>query len=271
MLAAAIVAGWLALASAPAGAAVPRPSHVVIVIDENQAFWQVIGSQYAPWLNSIAKQGAIFTDSHGVTHPSLPNYLALFAGVTNTNGDDCPAVGFSRSAPNIASELLAAHLTFSAYSESLPKAGFTGCYAGDHYGRKHAPWTEFTNVPQQLHRPFSQLPAYGALSTVTFIVPNLTDDMHDAPVKTGDTWAREHLDALVRWARSHDTLVIFTWDEGYDKPNSLPTFFVGPMVKAGRYGERIDHFRVLRTLEDMYGLTPTGKAAQAAPITDVWR
>jgi acid phosphatase len=268
-----LLAALLCAFAAPAAQAgsLPRPAHVVIVIDENQAFWQVIGSQYAPWLNTIAKDGAIFTDAHGITHPSLPNYLALFAGVTNTNGDDCPAVGFSRTAPNIASELLAAHLTFNAYSESLPHAGFTGCYSDDSYGRKHAPWVEFTNVPQQLHKPFSELGSYDNLATVTFIVPNLTDDMHDAPVKTGDDWARAHLAPLVAWAKAHDTLVIFTWDEGYDKPNSLPTFFVGPMVKAGRYSERIDHYRVLRTLEDMYGLPPSGKAASVKPITDVWR
>jgi acid phosphatase len=269
---AAAFAAVLVLASArPAPAQLPRPAHVVIVIDENQAFWKVIGSQYAPWLNSIAENGAIFTDAHGVTHPSQPNYLALFAGVTNTNGDDCPALGFSRRAPNIASELLAAHFTFAAYSESLPSAGFMGCWSGDDYGRKHAPWTQFANVPQALHKPYAQLASLDALPTLTFIVPNLTDDMHDAPVKTGDDWARAHLAPLVRWAQSHDTLVIFTWDEGYDKPNTLPTFFVGPMVKTGRYAERIDHYRVLRTLEDMYGLKPTGKAADVEPITDVWK
>jgi acid phosphatase len=270
--AAALVAfAGIVFGAAPARAALPRPAHVVVVIDENQAFWQVIGSAYAPWLNTIAKTGAIFTDAHGDTHPSQPNYLALFAGVTNTNGDECPAIGFSRTAPNIASELLAAHLTFEAYSEGLPRAGFMGCWYGDDYGQKHAPWTQFTNVPQRLHHPYADLRSFDALPTLAFIIPNLTDDMHDAPVKTGDDWARVHLAALVRWADAHDTLVIFTWDEGYDRTNSLPTFFVGPMVKRGRYAERIDHLRVLRTLEDMYGLAPSGKAARVEPIVDVWR
>ena len=270
-LLAAFVALLLSVVAQPARAALPRPAHVVVVIDENQAFWQVIGSRYAPWLNSIASTGAIFTDAHGIMHPSQPNYLALFAGVTNTNGDDCPAVGFSRTAPNVASELLAAGFTFNAYSEDLPHAGYMGCTADDSYGRKHAPWTQFTNVPQRLHVPYAALTSYDRLPTLAFIVPNLTDDMHDAPVKTGDDWARAHLASLVRWAEAHDTLVIFTWDEGYDKTNTLPTFFVGPMVKTGRYAERIDHDRVLRTLEDMYGLAPTGRAAHVAPIANVWR
>jgi acid phosphatase len=251
----------------------PRPAHVVIVIEENEAFWQILGAgaKDAPWLSSTAKTGAVFPDAHGVTHPSQPNYLALFAGVTNTNDDDCPAVGFSRAAPNLASELLAAHLTFAAYSEDLPKTGFTGCWAGDLYGQKHEPWTQFSNVPQSLHHPFSELRSYDALPTVAFIVPNFINDMHDAPPKTGDDWARKHLAPLVQWAQTHDTLVIFTWDEGYDRANSIPLFMVGPMVKPGRYTERVDHYSVLRTVEDMYGLAPTGKAAAARPIGDSWR
>jgi hypothetical protein len=73
------------------------------------------------------------------------------------------------------------------------------------------------------------------------------------------------------WAAQHDTLVVFTWDEGYDDLNSIPTMFVGPMIRAGRYTERIDHYRVLRTLEDLYALRPTGKAAIVAPITAIWK
>jgi acid phosphatase len=60
-------------------------------------------------------------------------------------------------------------------------------------------------------------------------------------------------------------------DEGYDEANDIPTFFVGPMVKPGRYAERIDHYNVLRTLEDAYRLTPTGNSARVAPITDCWK
>lgn len=255
----------------PAEAALPRPAHVVVVIDENQAFSNVIGNSAAPWLSALAASGAVFTDAHGVTHPSQPNYLALFAGFTNENGNGCPARGFSRRAPNLASELLAAKLTFAAFSESLPRAGFAGCSFGNAYARKHAPWTQFVNVPPQAHQPFAQFPAYDALPTVTFVVPNLADDMHDGPVRAGDAWARTHLGPLVRWARTHDTLVVFTWDEGFDGANTVPTVFVGPMVKPGRYTERIDHYRVLRTLEELYGLPPTGHAAGVAPITAIWR
>jgi hypothetical protein len=248
----------------------PRPTHTVVVIEENKTLAQIFEGDDAPYLNAVAKNGALFTRAFGIRHPSQPNYFALFAGLTNSNGDRCPAVPIPRDAPNLGSLLLQANYTFSAYSEALPSVGFMGCSAGT-YAQKHAPWTHFTNIPQTLHRPLSDLKSFDQLTTVTFIVPDVDDDMHDGTIKAGDDWAEKHLGPLLQWAATHDTLVIFTWDEGYDNKNSIPTVFVGPMVKAGRYTQRIDHFNVLRTLEDMYGLPATGGAAEVAPITNIWR
>ena len=118
-----------------------------------------------------------------------------------------------------------------------------GCSAGT-YAQKHAPWTHFTQHPAAVHAPLDALTSFDALPTVTFIVPDVDDDMHDGTVKEGDDWAAEHLTPLLKWAATHDTLVVFTWDEGFDAVNSIPTMFVGPMVRAGKYAERIDHFRV---------------------------
>jgi acid phosphatase len=270
VLTAALVAACLLSVARPAAAALPRPAHVVVVIEENHTLAQVIESGDAPYLATVAREGALFTHAHGVTHPSQPNYFALFAGLTNVNGDGCPARGIARTAPNLAGELLAAGYTYVAYSEALPKAGFLGCSAGT-YARKHAPWTHFTNIPRSLHRPLDDLTSFETLPTVTFIVPDVDDDMHDGTVHEADDWAEAHLAPLLKWAAQHDTLVIFTWDEGYDERNSIPTMFVGPMVRAGTYTQHIDHYNVLRTLEDMYGLPRTGTAARVAPITTIWR
>ena len=91
---------------------------------ENHAYGEVIGSPQAPYLNRLARQGALFTDSRAITHPSEPNYLALFSGSTQGVSDDsCP---HQFSAPNLGSELIAAGRTFTGYSESLPAAGSSG-------------------------------------------------------------------------------------------------------------------------------------------------
>jgi acid phosphatase len=257
------------VASASPAAGLPSPAHVVVVVFENKDADAVVGAADAPYLTSLAAQGATFTDAHGVTHPSQPNYLALFSGSTQGVTDDsCPQ---SFRGPNLAGQLRAAGHTFTGFSEGLPAAGYTGCRSGE-YARKHNPWVDFADLPASVNQPYSALPAdLGQLPTVAFVVPNLCDDMHDCPVKTGDDWARAHLAAYVSWARDHDSLLIVTFDEDENTAaNRIATFLVGPMVRPGTSDQRIDHYSVLRTIEEMYGLPPLGEAANREPITGIW-
>ncbi|HEV2321868.1 MAG TPA: alkaline phosphatase family protein, partial [Gammaproteobacteria bacterium] len=125
-------------------AAPPRATHVVLVIEENRSFQTIIGSKGAPYINELAGKGALFTQSFAITHPSEPNYLALFSGSTQGLTDDsCP---HAFSGPTLGSELLGAGLGFAGWSESMPSTGFTGCTAGD-YARKHNPWVDFADIP----------------------------------------------------------------------------------------------------------------------------
>jgi acid phosphatase len=260
--------------SAPAaGAGLPHPAHVVVVIEENHTRDEVIGSAAAPYMTALAKQGAFFTRSYAITHPSLPNYFAIFSGLTNTNEDDCPALGISTTAPNLASELIAARLSFIGYAEGLPEPGSMVCWAG-HYARKHAPWVHFKNIPQKtVSLPFTAFPKdYDKLPTVSFVIPDQMNDMHDGTIAQADAWLSKNIAPLVTWAQAHDTLVVLTWDEDdRSGDNKIPTIFIGSMVKSGRYAERITHYSVLRTIEDFYGLPHAGHSGGAAPINDCWR
>ena len=243
---------------------------MVVIVEENKSLADIEGNAHAPYINGLMQRGALFTNAHGVMHPSLPNYLALFAGLTNTNGDGCPAAGISTTAPNLATALAASRRTFAGYAEAQPSTGFRGCWAGT-YARKHVPWTEFTNVPNREILPFSALRSYDALPTVAFLIPDVNDDMHDGSIAQGDAWLAHNLAPLLAWAGGHDTLVILTWDEGFDRDNTIPTVFLGPMVRPGRYGEYVDHLRVLRTVEELYHLPALGRSASRAPIADVWK
>ncbi len=249
-----------------------RPDHVVVVIEENRAYSAIIGSPSAPYLNDLARQGALFSNSHAITHPSQPNYLALFSGSTQGVTDD--SFPHSFSAPNLASELLAAGLTFAGYSESLPAPGFTGASSGDLYAGKHNPWVNFTNVPASANLPFAgYFPSdYSLLPTVSIVVPNLAHDMHDGSVRAGDDWLRTNLGGYVEWARSHNSLLIVTWDEDDSSENNrIPTLVLGPMVTPGVYPTSINHYSVLRTIEDRYDLAHAGASASAAGIDTIWQ
>ena len=241
------------------------------MIFENHSYGDIVGSNGAPYIRSLIDQGAVFTNSHAVAHPSEPNYLALFAGTTEGLTDDsCP---HSYPDANLGSELLASGQTFIGYSESMPFAGYTGCTNG-RYARKHNPWVNFSNLPPSVNQTLAAFPTdYGKLPSVAFVVPDLCNDMHDCSIATGDSWLESRLGPYVAWAKTHDALLIVTFDEDQDNTptNQILTLFVGPMVQPGSYSTRIDHYSVLRTLQDLYGLAPTANAAATAPITQIWR
>ncbi|MFG2309643.1 alkaline phosphatase family protein [Streptomyces sp. NPDC048566] len=273
--AAAAAGVWTGLAgSAPAhaAAAVPTPDHVVVVVFENHAYNQVIGSSSAPYLNTLRTGGANLAQSYAETHPSQPNYFALFSGSTQGITDDsCYTPGFS-SAPNLASELIAAGKTWGSYNETLPGQGSTTCGSG-RYARKHNPWFGFSNVPTSSARTFAQFPTdYTTLPQVSFVIPNLCSDMHDCSVSTGDTWLKNNLGAYATWAKSHNSLLVVTFDEDNRLAgNRIPTVLYGGQVTPGSSSSTgYNHYDLLRTLEDMHGLPHAGNAASAKDITGIW-
>ena len=245
---------------------------MVVVLFENQPYSQISGSDCCAYINQQAKTSAWMTQSFGVTHPSQPNYLALFSGSDQGVTDDsCPPPGSPYATPNLGQQLLDAGLTFAGYSEDLPAAGSDVCGASN-YARKHTPWTDFSSVPSTATLPFSGFPTdFTQLPTVSFVVPNLCNDMHDCAPSTGDDWLSSHMADYIEWAQTHNSLLIVTFDEDdYSGANQILTFFEGAPVQPGQYGEHITHYNVLRTLEAMYGLPYAGEAANVSTITDIW-
>src|SRR5262249_39744335 len=144
-----------------ATSAPPRFAHVLILMMENKNYNAIIGRpDEAPYINKLASTGANFSKSFAIGHPSEPNYLALFSGSAHgLTSDKCP-VNFGK-APTLAVKLSAARLSFTAYSEGLPKAGFTGdcSEVSLGYTRVHSPWVDFSNVPAADNQPFTAFPS----------------------------------------------------------------------------------------------------------------
>ncbi len=275
LLGAVLVCGVAAVPLAPrvglAVAGLPTPAHVVIVVEENRSQANIIGNKSAPFINALAANGAMMAQSFAETHPSEPNYLALFAGSTlGVTEDVCPVDG--GNVPNLASELLAASYTFIGFAEGLPAVGSTVCSAGK-YARKHVPWANFSNVPPANSVPFSAFPMgnYASLPTVSFVIPNNDNNMHDGSIAAGDAWLNRQLSGYANWAVANNSLLIVTWDEDDNTSgNQIPTVFYGAHVQPGTYNEQISHYNVLSTCEQMYGLPKTGNAVNAPAITDIW-
>jgi len=266
----ALVAAGLSAAAPPAQAAatVPAFDHIVLVMFENKASSQITSSS-APYFTALAAQGAKFTKSYAITHPSQPNYIALFSGsAQGVTSDSCPK---NFTGANLGAQLTGAGRSFTGYSEAMPSDGYTGCSSGT-YMRKHNSWVDFSTVPATSNLTYARFPAdYTTLPTVSFVTPDMCNDMHDCSIGTGDTWLRTHFDAYAQWAKTHNSLLIVTFDEDNSLSlNHISTTFVGARVKTGSYSEKINHYNVLRTIEAAYGLPGIGGAASLSPITDVW-
>jgi hypothetical protein len=255
-------------ANKPKGSA--PPDHIVVVILENKYRSSVIGSGHAPYLNKLADRGASMSRSYGVTHPSQPNYLALFSGSTQgVTSDACPQnLG---KADNLGRQLRKSGRTFVGYAESLPRTGFRGCESG-RYLRKHNPWVDFDTLPASTNRPLTEFPGdYSKLPTVAFVSPNMCHDMHDCSIRTGDDWMKTHFSRYARWAPRNNSWLIVTFDENEGgSAQSIPTIILGPTVRPGVYAERLDHYSLLRTIEDRYGLPALGRARAESPVTKIF-
>jgi len=229
------------------------PDHVVLVVEENKDYSQIIGSANAPYINSLASQGTLFTNYHGITHPSQPNYFALFSGSTQGVTDNNT---YFFDAPTLAGELKQAGYTFGGYAE-----------AGS--PRKHNPWQSFADA-QSMGYDFSQFPKdFTKLPTVSFVSPNQLNDMHDGSVAQGDQWLSANLGAYATWATTHNSLLIVTFDEDDGTAgNHIPTIAVGEGVTPGQNSQWFNHYSLLHTLKDLYGLPGlTSKDKNAADMS----
>lgn len=287
------VLSCLSFKNHPAKPAIPQYKHVIVVVEENHDYNALIGSPNSPYISWLGEHGALFTDSHGVTHPSQGNYIALFSGgLQGVQGDECLETKTPFTTPNLGSALISKGYTFKGYAQTMPSAGYLPCYYKTSdlttfslYGRKHCPWvnwqgTGVNNIPASVSLPMTEFPSdYNKLPTVAFVIPDMDYDMHNigAPgdataIQRGDKWLKQNIAKYAEWAKTHNSLLIITFDEDDSRTavNQIPTIFYGAHVKTGKYSEHITHYNVLHTLEAMYKL-PVADSQIADPIKDVWK
>jgi acid phosphatase len=264
------------VASASAHPVGKHPSHVFVVIFENEAADAALGPE-APYLASLAARYGNATNYLATTHPSQPNYLEMFSGSTQGVTDD---KSHDVTAPSLADQLEAAGFSWRVFAENYPGTCFTGPTSLDgvdgkgDYRRKHNPAISFTAISGNPARcanitDFSHFDP--AAADVAFIVPNQCNDMHDCPIGTGDAWAKRFLAPLIASPAMADGILFITFDEAHgDTSNHVATIVVAPrlaapVTSAKQYG----HASLLRTIEELYGLPCLADACRAEPMTDL--
>jgi hypothetical protein len=286
-----VACGAVLLASTSCGAAPPTgqlaappparlptssSSHIAVIVMENKEATDVVGTSSARYVTALARRYAIATGMYAIRHPSLPNYLALTSGSTHGITSDCTDCHVA--ARNIVDQLAAARLSWKAYMEDLPGPCSPVAGAGG-YAKKHDPFMYYDDVARNPRRcrnvvPFAQLESdlrRGTLPTYSFISPNLCHDTHDCSVATGDRFLSALVPRLLHEAGPHG-FVLVTWDEGSSNQGCcidahggrIATVLAGPDVRAhARSNRPVDHYGVLRTIENALGVPPLAGAALA--------
>jgi acid phosphatase len=246
---------------------VPNFDHVYWIVFENEEASSIVGSSDAPYFNQLISQGGLATNFTAETHPSQPNYIAMFSGSTQGVTDDSV---HDLSGQNVADQIEAAGKTWMTFAENYPGGCYTGASAsggadGDGtYVRRHVPAMSFTNITQSSTRcanvtDFSHFDP--AAADFEMIVPNLCHDMHDCSVATGDSWLQNWLATNIlntaTWQNT-DSAIFITFDEGTTNVGGggvIPTIVLSKHTAAG-FTSNIahNHYSLLRTLQDAWGL-----------------
>jgi hypothetical protein len=269
--------------------ATPPPSptapfgHVIVVVEENANYSDVIGSSSAPYMNSLANQYGLATQYYADTHPSIGNYLAITTGQILTNDDGQTPQSFPVSADNSVRELLAAGKTWKAYAESIPSVGYVGGDAtgpdGGQFYTRHAPLPYMTDVQNSAAQrqnivPFTKFTidlANNALPNYSFISPNGCDDAHDCGLDVADNWLKTNIDPLIKSALfQKDGLLIIVFDESNtDNTNGggrVAAIVISPFAKLGfRSTTLYQHESLLGLTLEGLGVTTLPAPAASAP------
>lgn len=260
-----------------------RIKHVIWIVLENRSYTQVVG---APYIGSLAAHCGLATNYHNISHPSLPNYLALTSGraAAQLPTTDCPAF-----CPVSGASIFTQTSSWHVYAESMPGT----CVKHDvrPYVVHHTAAPYFTAAAATCARndlPLTSL-NLAALPAFSLIVPNITHDMHEnsSSVAAGDSWLRTHLGAILASPAytSGSTAVFLTWDEGglTRSTNSCATnttdpgchvalLVMSPYIAPGtRWTALANHYSLLRATEQLLGLPLLQQAARAPSISAAFR
>ena len=260
------------LASACTGLQHPPPTyrHVLVIVMENHSASQIFGSPKTPYITHVAKRCGRAVDYHAITHPSLPNYIAMTAGSTGGITTDCTAC--RTTAPNIFRQLVRRGRAWRGYAESMPSR----CRRADsgRYLMRHNPAVYFlhlrgtcrtSDLPMgtPARGPLRHALRKNILPAYAFLTPDACHDMHDCPKSVGDAWLRGWLPMIVRNQsyRNGQMVVFLTFDEGVGADQRVATIVLSPYVAAGTVTRTAyTHYSLLRTTENLLGLPLLGHA-----------
>jgi hypothetical protein len=258
------VAAPTSLPTATPSPATTTQGSLFLIVMENRSYDQAIAGGYTA---QLARTYAVATNYHGVSHPSLPNYLALTSGSTWDIADD----GYHRlPQTGLGAQLTQAGTPWRAYMEGMSGTCFSSPYP---YALKHNPFGYYGgSCPSQVV-PLSRFDTdlqQGDTPRFVWITPGLCHDGHDCSTAVADRWLAQIVpQILASDAWKNNGLLVITWDEGEDSANHIATLVIQPGAAHQTSDRFYNHYSLLATIEDRFGLSRLGQARNATAMTDL--
>ncbi len=263
---------------AAATGAAPRPSKVLVVVEENHSQGSALAGM--PYLASLARTYGRTTAYRAVTHPSLPNYLALAGGSTFGVRDDRSPASHHVAGPSAFDRALAAGRTAKTYAEAMPSP--CALTATSTYAVKHNPWAYFSDAGPRANCRRNDVPAgttssgalrndvvAGRLPNVGLLIPDICHDGHDCSLATADAWLKRWLSVVLQGPdyRAGRLAVVVTFDEDdHSGNNTVLTVVVSPGTSHVVSGTAYTHYSLTRYLAEITGTAPLRSAATAPSL-----
>jgi phosphatidylinositol-3-phosphatase len=268
-----------AASSAPASASAAARdgvSKILVIMEENHDAGEVFPNGM-PYLWQLARTYGHATAWSAITHPSLPNYLAIFTGSSFNDPQDCqPGPGCTYPGPSVFGQALTAGQTARSYEESMPRPCDQS--GSGNYDVNHNPWAY---IPDETARcRANDVPSgttadgalvsdvrQGTLPTVGLITPNLIHDAHNGTLAQADDWLRNWIPVLMSgpdWRSGHLAIAV-VFDEG-DTTNHVPFVLIAPGVSGAIVSTPVDHYALTRLIDKIIGAQPLRHAATAGNL-----
>ena len=269
-------------ASPPPGSGLPNFRHIYLIVMENKDYRSIVGSQAAPYLNSLIARYGMATQLYGEAHPSEPNYIAMTSGgLQGTTSDRA----YNLNVPNLFDQIEASGRTWHVYAQGYPGSCYKSTDASavvdgpgpaGQYARKHNPAISYTSISGNPTRCANITGLAGfspAAADFEMIIPNQINDMHSSSTAAGDDFLKAFVPQITNSPAFAGSLLFITWDESFGSDvagggGHVATIIASPgMAPGSRFTGAASHYSMLRTIEMAWGLPLLGEAARASTIT----
>ena len=260
----------------PAG--LPNFGHVFVIVMENQEYSSIIGNTTAPYINGLAATYGLSTNYTAPTHPSQPNYFAMWAGatlVTDNNNHDFT------SGTTLADQIEASGRSWHVAAQNVPLGCYTGATASGGpdgtgtYARKHEPaisWTSVSGNPSRCANITDFAHFDPTLGNFWFIVPNMCNSMHDCSIATGDSFLQNFVPSILNSSAMSNGVIYLTWDEGSTNTGGggkVVTIVISPLGRqAFQSATAHTHYSLLHTIEKAWGMPCLVNACSANDLRE---